>query len=102
YLHHRQRMVLIEKGMATTVLPPTPAKVNSSLRFGLIAIALGLAVFISQIFEVLFHGWGEEDSFAIGSILVGVALLLHSWLGRKAGAGGGQKEGNLTLTRAGE
>ncbi|MCK6560396.1 hypothetical protein L6R21_14470 [bacterium] len=102
YLHHRQRMKLIEKGMATTELPPITSSVSNSMRFGLIAIALGLAIFISQVFEEMFRSWGNEDTFAMGSIFVGAALIIHTLMSRKAGASGSEKENDLSLRRSAE
>lgn len=84
FFYHRQRMKLIERGLATADLPPMKLGPGSSMKFGLIAIALGLAIFLSQIFEELFRGWGGEDTFAVGSIFVGAALILHTLLDKKA------------------
>jgi len=102
YLHHRQRMKLIEKSMATVELPALNTNEIGWTRFGVLAIALGLAIFISQIFEELFSGWGEEDTFAMGSIFIGVALIIHSLLSRKARASGAEKQGDSALPRTAE
>lgn len=95
FFYHRQRMKLIERGLATTDLPPMKLGPGSSLKFGLIAIALGLAIFISQIFEELFRGWGGEDTFAVGSIFVGAALIIHTLIDRKALKAEGESANNL-------
>ncbi|RIK76025.1 hypothetical protein DCC62_12145 [candidate division KSB1 bacterium] len=87
FFYHRQRMKLIERGLATTDLPPMKLGPGSSLKFGLIAI--------SQIFEELFRGWGGEDTFAMGSIFVGAALIIHTLIDRKASKAEGESVNNL-------
>lgn len=95
FFYHRQRMKLIDRGMATAEMPQMKFGSAGSLKFGLVAIALGLAIFISQIFEEIFRGWGGEDTFAMGSIFVGAALIIHTLLDRKAQKNGAENAAGL-------
>jgi hypothetical protein len=85
-LDHRQRMRMIEKGISKLEFsePPRDRSVTS-IKYGLVTIALGLAIFMAQMFEK-FVGtpFDAEIGLALVPIFVGVALILSAILEKRA------------------
>jgi hypothetical protein len=82
-LQHRQRMKMIDKGVTQLELPKAQARSDQSLKYGLVAIALGLAIFQAQIFEANNVLTGGEMVLGLVPLYVGIALLIAAWLERR-------------------
>ncbi len=82
-LQHRQRMKMIDKGVTQLDLPKAQASSEQSLKYGLVAIALGLAIFQAQIFEANNVLTGGEMVLGLVPLYVGIALLIAAWLERR-------------------
>ncbi len=85
FFNHRQRMKMIELGVTKLEFSQTKARSSNSIKYGLVAIALGSALFIAQILEDVgeFRGTGVEIGFALVPIFVGVALIISAIIERK-------------------
>lgn len=77
-LQHRQRMKMIDKGVTQLELPKALPRTDQSVKYGLILIALGLAVYVAQVFERFDILIGGEIALAFIPIFVGVALLISA------------------------
>jgi hypothetical protein len=80
---HRLRAKMIEKGVTQLELPKAQARSDQSLKYGLVAIALGLAIFQAQIFEANNVLTGGEMVLGLVPLYVGIALLVSAWLERR-------------------
>jgi hypothetical protein len=80
---HRLRAKMIEKGVTQLELPKAPVRSDQSLKYGLVAIALGLAIFQAQIFEANDVFTGNEMVLGLVPLYVGIALLIAAWLERR-------------------
>ncbi len=86
-LHHKERMLAIERGMEVPPLPPELIQgrdkprgtLASSLRWGLIWLFLGIAIVIGQ----LFNGRADIAVWALMPVAVGLALLVYYVIGRR-------------------
>ncbi len=83
YFNHRQRMKMIESGITKLEFSQTRSRSINSVKYGLVAIALGLAIFISQIMEDVGEFRNHEIGFALVPIFVGVALIVSAIIERK-------------------
>jgi hypothetical protein len=77
-LVHRQRVKMIEKGITRLEISQPRSQADTSLKYGLILIALGLAVYVAQVFERFDILIGGEIALAFIPIFVGVALLISA------------------------
>lgn len=80
---HRLRAKMIEKGVTQLEVPKAQARSDQSLKYGLVAIALGLAIFQAQIFEANNVLTGGEMVLGLVPLYVGIALLIAAWLERR-------------------
>ena len=80
---HRLRAKMIEKGVTQLELPKAQARSDQSLKYGLVAIGLGLAIFQAQIFEANNVFTGGEMVLGLVPLYVGIALLIAAWLERR-------------------
>lgn len=86
-LHHKERMLAIERGMEVPPLPlellqgrdKPAATLSGSLRWGLIWLFLGLAIAIGHVF----NNRSDTAVWALMPIAVGLALLLYYSIGRR-------------------
>ena len=86
FLDHRERMKMIEKGVTRLELRRDKQFRDNSVKYGVIAIALGSAILIAQIFEQFLHlPLGGEIGLALVPIFVGVALVIYAKIGPKNG-----------------
>lgn len=83
YFNHRQRMKMIESGITKLEFSQTRSRSSNSIKYGLVAIALGSAIFISQIMDDVGGFRGQEIGFALVPIFMGVALIISAIVERK-------------------
>ncbi len=90
-LHHKERMLAIERGMEVPVLPlellqgsnKPKATLAGSLRWGLVWLFLGVAIAIGHVF----NDRSDTAVWALMPIAVGLALLLYYSIMRRQEAG---------------
>jgi FtsH-binding integral membrane protein len=82
-LTHRQRMKMIEKGISRLEISQVRAQADTSIKYGLIFIALGLGIWLAQIFEAYNILIGGEMALAFVPIFVGVALIISAIIERR-------------------
>ncbi|MDZ7292338.1 MAG: DUF389 domain-containing protein [candidate division KSB1 bacterium] len=82
-LVYRQRTKMIEKGISRLEISQVRSQADTSLKYGLILIALGLAIYLAQIFETYNILIGGEIALALVPIFVGVALIISAIIERK-------------------
>lgn len=80
---HRLRMKMVESGVTNLNLTKMRAPSDNSLKYGLVAIALGLAIFMGLVFERYVPDLGGEFTLAFVPIFVGVALLISAFIERQ-------------------
>ncbi|MGH7496164.1 MAG: DUF6249 domain-containing protein [bacterium] len=84
-LEHRQRMRMIDKGITKLEFSDTRNRSLTSIKYGLVTIALGIAIFMAQIFEEFVRSpFGGEIGLAFVPIFVGVALIISAILEKRA------------------
>jgi len=84
-LEHRQRMRMIDKGITKVEFSETRNRSLNSIKYGLVTIALGLAIFLAQIFEEFVRGpFGGEIGLAFVPIFIGVALIISALMEKRA------------------
>ena len=85
YLQHRQRMRMIDRGITKLEFTQAAARTDNSIKYGLVTIALGLAILLAQLFEDVFRTrLGGEIGLALVPIFVGVALIVYALMDRRA------------------
>lgn len=90
-LHHKERMLAIERGMEVPALPlellqgsnKPKATLAGSLRWGLVWLFLGVAIAIGHVF----NDRSDTAVWALMPIAVGLALLLYYSIMRRQEAG---------------
>jgi hypothetical protein len=80
---HRLRMKMVESGVTNLDLTKMRAPSDNSLKYGLVAIALGVAIFMGLVFERYVPDLGGEFTLAFVPIFVGVALLVSAFIERQ-------------------
>jgi len=79
---HRERMAMIEKGMDPSSLDKKSrkkvraTKSRRSLKLGMIAVAMGMGLFIASVLDGLFN-MGETIYFAMLLLFGGTSLILY-------------------------
>ena len=85
---HRQRMAMIEKGLATAE-PPSEADQFRSLKFGLLGIGAGIGLLLGYLFQTYAMVNGQDNPvpyFVMVAICGGAALVgRHLIVRRQAG-----------------
>lgn len=83
FFNHRQRMRMIETGITKLEFSQVRNRNTTSIKYGMVAIALGSALFISQIADEAGAFSGRDIGFALVPIFVGMALIISAILERK-------------------
>ena len=85
-LEHRQRMRMIDKGITKVEFTDTRRNRSlTSIKYGLVTIALGIAIFMAQVFEEFVRApFGGEIGLAFVPMFVGVALIISAILEKRA------------------
>ncbi len=83
FFNHRQRMRMIETGITKLEFSQTRNRNATSIKYGMVAIALGSALFISQIADEAGAFRGRDIGFALVPIFVGIALIASAIIERK-------------------
>ena len=83
FFTHRQRMKMIETGMTKIEFSQVRGSNTNSIKYGLVAIALGSALLISQIADEAGAFNGREIGFALVPIFIGLALIISAIIERK-------------------
>jgi hypothetical protein len=81
-MQHRLRMKMVEKGVTNLDLTKIKAPSDNSLKYGLVCIGLGLAIFLGLMFERHLPELGGEFTVAFVPIFIGVALLVSAFVER--------------------
>ncbi len=81
-LQHRLRMKMIEKGVTNLDLSKMKPLTDNSLKYGMVCIALGFALFMGLMFEKFVHDLGGEITVALVPIFIGVALIASAVIDR--------------------
>lgn len=81
-MQHRLRMKMIEKGVTNLDLTKIKAPSDNSLKYGMVCIALGLAIFMGLAFERTVPDLGGEFTLAFVPLFIGVALLISAFVER--------------------
>jgi hypothetical protein len=89
FFNHRQRMRMIETGVTKLEFSQVRGRSTNSIKYGLVAIALGSALFIAQILDNVGDYSSRGLGFALVPIFVGVALIISAIIERKL-----EKSGN--------
>jgi hypothetical protein len=84
-LEDRQRMRMIDKGVTKLEFSDTRNRSLTSMKYGLVTIALGLAIFMAQAFkEFVRSPFGGEIGLGFVPFFVGVALIDSAILKKRA------------------
>ncbi|MEK7727590.1 MAG: DUF6249 domain-containing protein [candidate division KSB1 bacterium] len=83
FFNHRQRMKMIETGVTKLEFSQVRNRNASSVKYGMVAIALGSAIFISQLADEAGAFRGRDLGFALVPIFVGTALIIAAIVERK-------------------
>lgn len=83
FFNHRQRMRMIETGMTKLEFSQVRGRSTNSVKYGLVAIALGAALLLSQIADEAGAFRGRDIGFALVPIFIGVALIISAIIERK-------------------
>lgn len=89
FFYHRQRMKMIERGITKLEFSQSQGRSQNSIKYGLVAIALGAAIFIAQILEDVGTFGGFETGLALVPLFIGVALIISAVIERKQEARNG-------------
>lgn len=89
FFQHRQRMKMIDRGITKLEFSQTRGRSLNSIKYGMVAIALGLAILIAQILEDLGELGGFETGLALVPLFIGVALIVSAVIERKQDARNG-------------
>jgi hypothetical protein len=74
-MQHRLRMKMIEKGVTNLDLTKIKTPADNSLKYGLVCIALGIAIFMGLAFERFAPELGGEFGLAFVPLFIGFALV---------------------------
>ncbi len=99
FFNHRQRMKMIETGITKLEFSQVRSRNASSIKYGMVAIALGSAIFISQIADEAGAFRGRDLGFALVPIFVGVALIISAIIERKFEKSNGGSTDALEMKR---
>lgn len=80
---HRLRMKMVESGVTNLNLTKTRAPSDSSLKTGLVTIAIGAGILMGLVLEKYVPELGGEFMLAFVPILVGIALLISAYIERQ-------------------
>jgi hypothetical protein len=78
FQQHRLRMKMVEKGVTNLDLTKMQSPPDNSLKYGLVCIALGIAIFMGLAFERFVPEFGGEFTLAFVPLLVGVSLIISA------------------------
>lgn len=81
-LQHRLRMKMVEKGVTNLDLSKMQLPADNSLKYGLVCIALGVAIFMGLVFERFVPDLGGEFGFAFIPLFIGAALVISAMVER--------------------
>jgi undecaprenyl pyrophosphate phosphatase UppP len=81
-LQHRLRMKMVEKGVTNLDLTRMKLPTDNSLKYGLVCVGLGIAIFMGLAFERYVPDLGGEFMLAFAPIFIGVALLISAFIER--------------------
>lgn len=79
---HKERMAMIEKGVSASDLRGTPmrewlrANPLSSLKWGLLAVFVGIGLFIAEVLDRMYFFHHESIYFATMLVFGGIALII--------------------------
>jgi hypothetical protein len=79
---HKLRMKMVESGVTNLDLTKMKTPADNSLKYGMVSIALGLALFMGLIFEKYVHDLGGEITVALVPIFIGGALIASAMIDR--------------------
>lgn len=82
-MQHRLRMKMVEKGVTNLDLTKIKPPSDNSLKYGMVCVALGTAIFMGLVFERYVPDLGGEFTLAFVPIFVGVALLISAFVERR-------------------
>lgn len=80
---HKLRMKMVESGVTNLDLTKMKAPADNSLKYGLVCIALGLAIFMGLMFERNLPELGGEFGIAFVPLFIGVALIISALIERR-------------------
>jgi len=80
---HRLRMKMVESGVTNLDLTKMRMPSDNSLKYGLVTIAIGIAIFMGLMFEKNVPELGGEFMLAFIPIFAGVALLISAFVERR-------------------
>jgi len=84
-LQHRLRMKMVEKGVTNLDLSKMNPPADNSLKYGLVCIALGVAIFMGLAFERFVPDLGGEFGIAFIPLFIGAALIISALMERNRG-----------------
>jgi hypothetical protein len=79
---HKLRMKMVESGVTNLDLTKMKTPADNSLKYGLVCVALGVAIFIGLAFERFVPELGGEFGFAFIPIFIGAALIISAMVER--------------------
>ena len=79
---HKLRMKMVESGVTNLDLTKLKTPSDNSLKYGLVCVALGIAIFMGLVFERYVPDLGGEFGFALIPIFIGIALIVSALLER--------------------
>jgi len=103
-LHHKERLMAIERGMEVPPLPvefflergKSETSLDSNLRWGLILFLLGLAIATA----LILNGDSSSASWGLIPIAIGLAQLIFYSIGRRQAPGVDASEGGSSTKKA--
>ena len=103
-LHHKERLMAIERGMEVPPLPvefflergKSETSLDSNLRWGLILFLLGLAIATA----LILNGDSSSASWGLIPIAIGLAQLIFYSIGRRQAPGVDASEGGSSAKKA--
>jgi len=81
-MQHRLRMKMVEKGVTNLDLTKIKPPSDNSLKYGMVCIALGVAIFMGLTFERYVPDLGGEFTVAFVPLFIGVALIASAMIER--------------------
>jgi len=81
-MQHRLRMKMVEKGVTNLDMTKSKLPTDNSLKYGMVCIALGLALFMGLVFEKFVRDLGGEITVALVPIFIGAALIASAMIDR--------------------
>jgi len=86
-MQHRLRMKMVEKGVTNLDLTKIKTPSDNSLKYGLVCIALGIAIFMGLAFERFVPEFGGEFGLAFIPLFIGLALIISAVIERNRAKG---------------